>query len=80
MVRTVISLEENDKAWLDRKAREQGVTMTELVRQAIRHFRMKGGKNRTDKNAQPTFEEIMERVSGTWTQGDAAEYVRKMRE
>jgi hypothetical protein len=78
MVRTVISLDENDKAWLDRKAEEQGVTMTELVRQAIHDFRLRGG--RTGKKTRPTFEEILERVSGTWTRGDAAEYVRKMRE
>jgi hypothetical protein len=36
MVRTVVSLDERDKEWLDRKAREQGVTTTTLVRQAVR--------------------------------------------
>jgi predicted nucleic acid-binding protein len=38
MVRTVVSLDERDKKWLDRKAREKGVTMTTLVRQAIREL------------------------------------------
>jgi len=78
MVRTVISLDKNDKAWLDRKAKEQGVTMTEVVRQAIHDFRLKGGVTKGKKRP-PTFEEILEMTAGTWTRGDAAAYVDKMR-
>ena len=78
MVRTVISLDKNDKAWLDRKAREQGVTMTEVVRQAIHDFRLRGGAAKGKKRP-PAFEEILEMTAGTWTRGDAAAYVDKMR-
>ncbi|HTQ79202.1 MAG TPA: ribbon-helix-helix protein, CopG family, partial [Thermoanaerobaculia bacterium] len=39
MIRTIISLDPEDKLWLDRKAEEENVTMTELVRQAIRRYR-----------------------------------------
>lgn len=77
MVRTVVSLDERDKQWLDRKAKEQGVTMTTLVRQAIRDFRMQGGANR--KNGEPAFEEILRMTKGTWRKGDAAAWVGKMR-
>lgn len=77
MVRTVVSLDERDKKWLDRKAREQGVTMTTLVRQAIRDLRMRRGAVR---NAEPAFEEILRMTKATWTKGDAAAWVRKMRQ
>ncbi len=76
MVRTVVSLDERDKKWLDRKAREEGVTMTTLVRRAVRDLRMKGA---TSKAAEPAFEEILRMTKGTWTKGDAAVWVRKMR-
>jgi len=72
------SLDKNDKAWLDRKAREQGVTMTEVVRQAIHDFRLRGGVAKGKKRP-PAFEEILEMTAGTWTRGDAAAYVDKMR-
>ena len=76
VVRTVVSLDERDKKWLDRKAREQGVTMTTLVRQAIRDLRMRGGAS---NDAEPAFEEILRMTKGTWKKGDAAVWVRKMR-
>ncbi|MCA1675141.1 MAG: ribbon-helix-helix protein, CopG family [Actinobacteria bacterium] len=76
MVRTVVSLDERDKKWLDRKARENGITMTALVRQAVRQLRMNGV---TAKSAEPAFEEILRMTKGTWRKGDAAVWVRKMR-
>lgn len=39
MVRTVISLDPDDKRWLDSKAREEKVAMTEVVRRAVKHYR-----------------------------------------
>jgi hypothetical protein len=78
MVRTVVSLDDRDKKWLDRKAKEQGVTMTALVRQAIRDLRMRGGAK--GKNGEPAFEEILRMTKGTWRKGDAAAWVRRMRQ
>lgn len=76
MVRTVVSLDERDKEWLDRKARELGVTMTTLVRQAIRDLRIRRGAG---TSAEPAFEEILRMTKGSWTKGDAATWVRKLR-
>jgi hypothetical protein len=76
MVRTVVSFDEHDKKWLDRKAREEGVTMTTLVRQAVRNLRMKGVSARV---SEPAFEEILRMTKGTWRKGDAAAWVRRMR-
>lgn len=39
MVRTVISLEEGDKRWLDAEAARQGVPMTEVIRRAVKLMR-----------------------------------------
>ncbi len=77
MIRTVVSLDERDKKWLDRKAREQGVTMTTLVRQAIRDLRL---RRSLVKGQEPAFEEILRMTKGTWTKGDAAAWVKKMRQ
>ena len=39
MPRTIISLSDEDKSWLDRRSRAERVPMTELVRQAVREYR-----------------------------------------
>ncbi len=39
MVRTVISLDEDDKQWLDQRAAQAGISMTELIRRAVRRLR-----------------------------------------
>lgn len=73
MVRTVISLDEEDKRWLDQQAAEEGVPMTELVRRAVRQFR---GQVTT---ARPSFEDLLEATRGTWRHGDGLDYQRRMR-
>lgn len=70
MVRTVISLDPEDKAWLDRKAKREKVTMTELVRRAVRKMR----------EEEPSFEQLLEETAGTWQHGDGLEYQIKIRE
>ena len=39
MVRTVVSLEVEDKDWLGQRAQEEQTSMSELMRRAIRRFR-----------------------------------------
>ena len=70
MVRTVISLDAEDKSWLDRRAAEAGVPMTEVVREAIRRMR---------QEEQESFAAVLERTRGTWRQGDGLEYQKKAR-
>jgi len=73
MVRTVISLSEDDKRWLDAEAARQGVTMTELVRRAV------GDLRRRARPEKPDFETLLDELSGTWEHGDGLEYQRKIR-
>ena len=73
MVRTVVSLDPDDKHWLDQKAREERVTMTELVRQAVRLYRAE------HENSRPPVEDLLRRTSGLWKKGDGLEYQRAVR-
>jgi len=71
MVRTVISLDPEDKAWLDDAARREGVPMTEMIRRAVKRMRR--------EEERPSFREILERSRGTWNLGDGLEYQRRIR-
>jgi hypothetical protein len=70
MVRTIIGLEEGDKAWLGRKAAEQGVPMAELVRTAVRRMR--------DLD-EASFQELLRKTRGIWKRGDGLAYQRRIR-
>jgi hypothetical protein len=74
MVRTVISLDATEKRWLDKKARAEGVPMTEIVRLAIRRFREASGEEG------PSFEDLLQETKGIWAKGDGLEYQRKVRD
>ena len=39
MLRTVVSFDPADKAWLDDQARDSHVPMTEIVRKAVHYYR-----------------------------------------
>jgi len=74
MPRTIISLEETDKAWLHQEARRRHVPMTEIVRRAVRAYRRQTEpRNRTD------LDEVLECTRGIWTHGDGLEYQRAIR-
>ena len=75
MPRTVISLDQESKDWLDRQAADRGVPMTELVRQAVREFRAK-----EQRATRPSMQEILRRTSGIWRGGDGLEYQRRLRD
>jgi Arc/MetJ-type ribon-helix-helix transcriptional regulator len=73
MVRTVISLDEEDKRWLDARARETHVPMAEVVRQAVHMLR-----EASAWEARAT-DELLQQTSGIWKQGDGLAYQRRMR-
>jgi hypothetical protein len=73
MVRTIISLDPDDKAWLDRKAKQERTPMTRLVQRAIRRLR-------EESEARPSrFEMLLRETSGTWKRGDGLSYQRRLR-
>lgn len=73
MIRTIVSLDEEDKAWLDRKAAQERVTMTEIVRRAVRRLRK-------DSTGSPeAFDALLRETSGLWKQGNGLSYQVKLR-
>jgi hypothetical protein len=70
MTRMLISLEENDRRWLEQRAQEAGVPMSEVVRQAIRQ---------AQKNGQKPMKELLASTKGLWRQGDGLKYQRRIR-
>ena len=74
MIRTVVSLEDEDKAWLDRKAEEDQISMAELVRRAVRRYR-----EDSDQEARP-LRQLLAATSGIWKGEDGLAYQRRMRQ
>ena len=73
MIRTIVSLEPEDKAWLDRKARQERIPMTRLVGRAIKRMR-------EESESKPSrFNLLLRDTSGMQKFGDALTYQRKLR-
>ena len=74
MVRTVISLDPEEKAWLDNKARELGKPMTAVVRDAVTLLRLEDARR-----AEPPLEELLARTRGIWKRGDGLAWQKNLR-
>lgn len=70
MIRTIISLEPDEKQWLERKAHSEGVPMTKLVREAIRRMR---------QQEDVSFEKLLNQTSGLWKKENGLSYQRRLR-
>jgi hypothetical protein len=75
MIRTLISLEDEDKRWLDRRAKEEGATMAQVVRTAVRRYREQCER----ETGEPSLEELLQRTSGLWKGGDGLEAQLRLR-
>jgi hypothetical protein len=71
MTRTVISLDADIKKWIDAKAAQDGVPMTELVRRALQQYR---------EREEQAVERLLSETSGIWTAGDGLPYQQNLRE
>jgi hypothetical protein len=74
MTRMILSIEPQDKAWLERSAKEKGVSMSECVREAIRRAR-----NAEEGSRQESMDKLLAATSGTWRNGDGLRYQRRLR-
>lgn len=70
MTRMILSLEDQDKSWLERKAREEGVSMAEIVRQAVR---------RMQHAEEESLDQVLAATRGLWRKGDGLRYQRAVR-
>lgn len=74
MVRTVITLPESDKEWLEEYSERHHQSMAETVRQAIRCYQMQASGHET--------ENILRETAGMWRHRgkDGLEYQCELRE
>jgi Arc/MetJ-type ribon-helix-helix transcriptional regulator len=70
MTRLLLSIEDQDKAWLERRAAERGVSMAEVVREALRTVR-----NKEDAS----LSKLLSQTKGVWKAGDGLKYQRRLR-
>ena len=70
MIRTLISLPRQDKAWLERQSQQSGLSMAALVREAVRRMR---------RQEDASLDELLRRTSDTWRHGDGLAYQRRIR-
>ena len=68
MIRTVISLDDSDKRWLDQQAALQHVSMTEVVRQAVQTLRSLRQQSDDD------FHALLAGTAGVWNHGDGLDW------
>ncbi len=73
MIRTIVSLDEKDKRWLDRKAAREGIPMTELIRRAVKRLR----SEETDAAA---FDRLLRATSGIGSGEDGLAVQRRLRD
>ena len=73
-VRTAISLDEDQKAWLDQQAALCRVSMASLIREAVSEFRV-----REQRGSAASFQEVLKHTAGIWQDGDGLEYQERIR-
>jgi len=73
MTRTIVSIPEDEKKWLESYGRRHRISSAEVVRRAIRDFR-----RRTSKNS---LTGVIRETAGTWTsvKGDTRDHVKALR-
>lgn len=68
MIRTVFRVEPEEKDWLRRCARSERVSMAEVVRRAVRHYRV-----RRDAPPPSPDQLLLWQEPGLWAPGDGAD-------
>lgn len=73
MTRTLITLDEQAKAWLAKQAKHEQVSMSEIVRRAIDRLR-------ADETRKQGLVDGISRTTGIWTQGDGLAWQNRLRD
>jgi hypothetical protein len=71
MSRLLISLDEPERLWLERHSAALGISMAEVVRQAIRQ---------QQRAAQASLDDLLAATNGVWKHGDGLAYQQQQRE
>ncbi len=70
----MISLDEEEKRWLDEESDRRGVSMAQVIRDALQVLRARAVPHA------PTFERLLVDTRGTWTEEDGLAYQTRMRD
>ena len=70
VTRTIITIETDDKIWLEQRAKQSKESMAELIRRAI-------GEMRHREEAR--FQGLLNQTAGIWTKGDGLAYQQDIR-
>lgn len=76
-INTVISLSEDENAWLEVLAQKQQLTIAEVIQQLIHSHYKSFSAKKTPKN-QP-INNLLTATANTWQQGDGLLYQEKLR-
>ena len=73
MTRTIISLPEEEKEWLESYGKRHRISSAEVVRRAIKEFR--------GKMPERSLRAVLKETAGTWTSihGDSRDHVDSLR-
>ena len=74
LVRTVINLEDKQKAWLDQQAALRRVSRASLIRQAVSEYQAK-----ERRGSDVSLHKALEQTAGIWQSGDGLEYQMQIR-
>jgi hypothetical protein len=66
----ILSLEDQDKAWLAKQSRDLDISMAEVVRLAVRRMRTA---------EEESLAKSLEATRGVWRNGDGLKYQQKIR-
>jgi hypothetical protein len=69
--RTIITLSEEDKLWLEGYSKARKISLAEAIRKGIEKLRETDGLK--------TYHTLVENTRGIWRKGDGLRYQRKMR-
>jgi hypothetical protein len=69
--RTIVSLSEEDKRWLQKYSKRKGVSMAEAIRKGVSKLR--------DEDRSSLYQIVLESTRGIWTKGNGLKYQEKMR-
>ena len=70
-IRTIITLSEEDKRWLESYSNAHQVSLAEAIRQGIRRLK--------DAELRETYRVLVQSTKGLWKKGDGLKYQRKIR-
>ncbi|MFH1489060.1 MAG: CopG family transcriptional regulator [Pseudomonadota bacterium] len=69
--RTIITLSEEDKLWLEGYSKASGISMAEAVRRAL--VRLK------DQDGRAAYQALVNQTKGIWKMGNGLAYQKKLR-